>query len=173
MARVMKWAALISFLLTALFALLHFTSLAITFGTTCYHFAMRLLVGHVVNRIMGNKADLTKRWYRLHSFEGRLYQAVKVKKWKGNMPTYEPSFFDPKLHSWEEIAQAMCQAEIIHEVIAVLSFFPLLAAIPFGAFGVFFITSVLAACYDPCFVIMQRYNRPRIIKLISKERAVK
>ena len=89
------------------------------------------------------------------------------------MPTYDPSLFDPKLHSWEEIAQAMCQAELVHETIVVLSFLPLLGAIPFGSFGVFLITSVLAALYDLSFVIMQRFNRPRIMKLIAKERAAK
>lgn len=87
------------------------------------------------------------------------------------MPTYDPTCFDPKLRSWNEIAQAMCQAEIVHEVIVVFSFLPLLAAIPFGAFGVFLITSLLAALYDLCFVIMQRFNRPRILKFIEKERA--
>ena len=52
----------------------------------------------------------------------------------------------------------------------VLSFIPIFAAIPFGALGVFITTSVLAACYDGMFVIMQRYNRPRIVRLIEKRR---
>ena len=86
------------------------------------------------------------------------------------MPTYTPDIFDPKLHSWDEIAQAMCQAEIVHEVIIVLSFLPLLATIPFGAFPIFLITSLLAAMYDASFVIIQRFNRPRILKFIEKER---
>jgi hypothetical protein len=80
---------------------------------------------------------------------------------------------DPTQHSWEEIVQAMCQAEIVHEVIAILSFLPLLGAIPFGAFFVFLVTSVLSALFDLSFVAMQRFNRPRIIKLMKKERSVK
>ena len=179
MAKIMNWTAAISFLLTAVFTGFCLTGFdwalpyAITFGAFFYHFAMRLLVGYILNCTMRNKADYTKAWYRLQSFEIRLYKTLKVKNWKGNMPTYDPNLFDPKLHSWDEIVQAMCQAEIVHEVIAVLSFLPLLAAIPFGSFGVFLITSALAACYDLCFVIMQRYNRPRIIKLMNKERAAK
>ena len=179
MARGMKWLTAVSCLLCAVFTGLKLAgqdwafSYAITFGTFFYHFAMRLLVGHVVDRIMKNRADYSKPRYQLREFEIRLYKTLKVKKWKGNMPTYDPSLFDPKLHSWEEIAQAMCQAEIVHEVIVVFSFLPLLGAIPFGSFGVFLITSVLAALYDLSFVIMQRFNRPRIMKLIAKERAVK
>lgn len=179
MAKVFKWIAAVSLFLTAAFTGLYFSgshwaiSFAITFGTFLYHFAMRLLVGYIIDRVMGNRADLMKKWYQLRPFEVRLYNALQVKKWKGRMPTYEPSLFDPKLHSWEEIAQAMCQAEIVHEVIVVLSFLPLLGAIPFGAFGVFCITSLLAATYDLSFVVIQRFNRPRIIKLIAKERAAK
>ena len=33
------------------------------------------------------------------------------------------------------------------------------------------LSSVIASMYDLTFVIMQRFNRPRIIKLIAKERA--
>ena len=141
---------------------------AITFGTCCYHFAMRLLVGSILDRAMGNKADYRKRWYQPHPLEAQIYRLLRVKQWKGRMPTYDPASFDPRLHSWDEIAQAMCQAEVVHEVIIALSFLPLLGAIPFGTFGVFLITSVLAAGYDLCFVMMQRFNRPRILAIIQK-----
>lgn len=177
MAKVMKGAAAVSLLITVLFAALYFLgsrwalSLAITFGTCFYHFAMRLLVGQIIHRKMQNKADYRKTWYQLLPFENKFCRILKVKQWKGKMPTYDPDVFNPRMHSWEEIVQAMCQAEIVHEVIVVLSFLPLLAAIPFGAFSVFFITSLLAALYDLSFVIMQRFNRPRIIKFIEKERA--
>jgi len=179
MKKAMRRLTAASLLLTVVFVVLcrighsWAVSFAITFGTFLYHFAMRLMVGYGLNRFMKNRADLNKRWYQLRPFEVQLYKALKVKRWKANMPTFDPSLFDPGLHSWSEIAQAMCQAEIVHEIITVLSFLPLLAAIPFGSFGVFLITSVLSALYDLSFVVMQRYNRPRIIKFIEKERAVK
>ena len=87
------------------------------------------------------------------------------------MPTYDPKVFDSKLHTWDEIAQAMCQAELVHEVIVLLSFLPLFAAIPFGAFPVFLITSLISALYDLSFVIMQRYNRPRVVRIFEKRRS--
>ena len=76
---------------------------------------------------------------------------------------------DLKVHTWEEIAGAMCQSEVVHSVIVVLCFVPILATSIWGAFWVFLLTSVLAACIDSMFVIMQRYNRPRVIKLINKK----
>lgn len=177
MARAMKLSAAVFFGFTAVFTGLYWgmydwaMPFAITFATCFYHFAMRLFVGHLINWLMNNRADYRSAWYTLHPFEKKLYKALRVKKWKSNVPTYDPSCFDPKLHSWDEIAQAMCQAEIVHEVIVVLSFVPLLAAIPFGSFWVFAITSLLSALYDLSFVIIQRFNRPRIIKFIEKERA--
>ena len=143
-------------------------TLAITFGTISYHFIMRLFVGCFIDLLLHNHVDYRKRWFRVSAFEEKLYKKIKVKKWKGKMATYDPSCFDSKIHSWNEIAQAMCQAELVHEVIIVFSFLPVFAAIPFGALPVFVITSVLAACFDAMFVVMQRYNRPRITKLLER-----
>ncbi|MBO4355499.1 MAG: hypothetical protein J5850_01430 [Clostridia bacterium] len=80
------------------------------------------------------------------------------------MPAFQPALFDTKIHSWSEIAQAMCQAEVVHEIIVVLSFVPILFSIWVGALPVFLITSILSAGMDLMFVILQRYNRSRVIK---------
>ncbi len=83
------------------------------------------------------------------------------------MPTYDASLFDVKVHSLQEIVQAMCQAELVHEMIVVLSFVPIVAGVWFGAYPVFVITSALAAMLDLMFVMVQRYNRQRVIKLMK------
>lgn len=145
-------------------------TLLITFGTTFYHFAMRLLVGWVFDRRMGNRAEYTKRWYQPRSWEPRLYETLRVKNWKDKLPSYDPTLFSPKVHTWDEIAQAMCQAELVHEACAVLSFLPLFAAVRFGAFPVFFLTSLCGAALDLIFVVMQRYNRPRVVRIAQKRR---
>ncbi len=175
MKKLMMSTAVITVIVTILMVVLFVNfeagflfSLAITFGTIAYHFVMRILVGGIINTIMRNKADYNKKWYRLRPFEEKLYKKLKVKNWKKKMPTYEPELFDIKIHTFDEIAQAMCQAEVVHEVIAVLSFLPLFTVPVFGSFMVFLITSVMSACLDMSFVMMQRYNRPRIIKLIKK-----
>ena len=50
-----------------------------------------------------------------------------------------------------------------------ISFLPLAAAIPLGAFWVFFITSLGGALFDLSLVILQRYNRPRILRLAQRQ----
>lgn len=174
MAKVVKTSACGSLFLTFLFIVFYqrwnmdiFLTLAITFGTIAYHFCMRLLVGLLVELRMHNRTDYRKQWYQLRPFEEKLYVKLGVKKWKDRMPTYEPGLFSLKEHSLEEIVGAMCQAEIVHEIIVLCSFLPILASIPFGELGVFIITSVLAAGFDAMFVMMQRYNRARIVKVIE------
>ena len=166
MPKIMKTVAVAAPVLTEVFAVLYqffpfgaYLSLAITFGTIAYHFVMRLIVGLIYNVTMRNHANYNAAYFRQRSWEKKLYQALHVKQWKGKMPTYSPENFDPTRHSWDEIAQAMCQAELVHETIILLSFLPLLAAIPFGDFRVFFFTSLGGALFDGFFVIMQRFNR--------------
>ncbi len=144
-----------------------FLPLAITFGTTSYHVVMRLLVGLVFGVVMQNKADYKKRRYQVSRHEMAFYEKLNIKDWKRRMPTYDHTLFDPRVHTWEEIAQVMCQAEMIHETIVLLSFLPIAEGIWFGAYPVFIVTSVLAAGCDTLFVMMQRYNRQRIMKLLE------
>ena len=176
MAKIVKGIAAFSLAATVILAISYkvtssgiLLSLAITSGTIAYHFVMRLMVGLAFHATMRNKADYRKRWYQVSKREMAVYEKLKVKQWKRRMPTYDPALFDPRLHTWEEIVQARCQAELVHETIAVLSFLPILAGIWFGEYPVFIVTSVLSAACDMVFVIMQRYNRQRVTKLLNRK----
>lgn len=176
MAKIVKGIAAFSLAATVILAISYKVTssgillpLAITSGTIAYHFVMRLMVGLAFHATMRNKADYRKRWYQVSKREMAVYEKLKVKQWKRRMPTYDPALFDPRLHTWEEIVQPMCQAELVHETIAVLSFLPILAGIWFGEYPVFIVTSVLSAACDIVFVIMQRYNRQRVTKLLNRK----
>lgn len=177
MKKAMKSMMIVAVLATIIFTILYRTtensvmlSLAITAGTISYHFVIRYVVAGIFNRVMQNRADLSKTWYQQRTWEEKLYKKLHVKKWKSKMPTYEPKNFDLRIHTPEEIAGAMCQAELSHEVIVIFSFLPLFTVPAFGAFWVFLITSVLSAMMDLSFAIMQRYNRPRIMKLCKRRK---
>ena len=176
MAKTMKMTAAISLLLTVVFTLLYrFTAskallpLAITAGTVAYHFLVRLLIGYLLDRILRNKVNYRRKWFRVSNSEMRFYRAIRIKKWKQKMPTYAPDVFDPARHSWDEIMQAMCQSELVHETIVLFSFLPIVASVWFGVLAVFLITSLLSAAFDLLFVFMQRFNRTRILKIKAKQ----
>ena len=80
--------------------------------------------------------------------------------------------FDIKKHSMEEIVLATCRSEIVHELNALVSFVSLLFTLFFGDFFVFLFTAIAAACLDLVFVIMQRFNRPRLARMIKKKEKV-
>ena len=174
--KVIKSTTVIAALTTAMLAATyHFfpcgwlLSAAITAGTTFYHFAMRLLVGAVVPRCLHQPSN--HRWFLQRSFEPRLYATLRVKQWKDYMPTYDPASFSLRHNSLEQIVHNSCVSEAVHEVIILLSFIPIAFTFLWGALPVFLITSILSALFDGCFVVMQRYNRPRLLRILSKKEA--
>ena len=173
---VMKLSAAVSGGLTLAFLLADrvfpgtwFFAAAITFGTTCYHFSMRLLVGLLIP-LFFTEVDPARRWFRPRAFEDRLFRFLKIRLWKKHVPTYAPDTFSLNL-PLIQVARTMCISELVHLFILPLSFLPLLLAVPFGEFPVFLITSILAAGIDGVFILLQRYNRPRVLRLLEKKEA--
>lgn len=168
---VMKTAAVVLALVTAVLVGIHLRmpnsavlAAAISCGTTCYHFAMRLLVGYLVPPVKG-----TSRWFRPRRWEASVYRFLGVKNWKRRLPTYDPRQFSLQENTASQVVQNMCGAEVVHEIIMLCSFLPLLTVPLFGEFWVFFITSTLAALFDSLFVMAQRYNRPRLERIVQKQ----
>lgn len=141
---------------------------AISSGMVSYHLLIRFLSPVILTAFFHKKYDYQNRWFRSKAWEAKLYKLIKVKKWKKEALTYDPSEFSTKVHSFAEIANNMCHAELVHELIVLLSFTSLFFAAPFGAFHAFLINAVLAALFDTRFVILQRFNRPRVIRLMDR-----
>ena len=146
-----------------------FLTLFITAVTATYHLGMRMLSGNLWNARLHNHADYRSPWFRVTPREERLYRRMNVRAWKNKLPTWDPESFNPKTHSWDQLAQTTCQSELVHETNVVLSFLPLAAARWVGGLPAFLATSLLAAAADALFVVMQRYNRARIVRLIDRQ----
>jgi len=175
---IMKSIAIGTALSTVIFILLYWLfcwgwllTCAISFGTTAYHFVMRLAVGYTVPKLTGYDFDYQHPWFQPRIWEPAFYKKLNIKNWKGNLPTYAPEQFSMQENRIYQIIQNMCGAEIVHEVIMLLSFLPLLTVPVFGSFPVFLITSTLAALYDSIFVMAQRFNRPRLVRIYEKQEA--
>ncbi len=145
-------------------------SCAITSGLFAYHIMLRFISPVILFFIFHKKYNYKAKWFQEKPWEKRLYDFLKVKKWKNRVMTYNPGDFSLEIHSFDEIVNNMCAAEAVHELIVVLCFTSVLFAIPFGAFPVFFITAVLSALIDCVFVIIQRYNRPRLVRIMEKRK---
>ncbi len=141
-------------------------SMAITCGMLVYHMLIRFLSPAVLCLLCRRHYDPHNGWFRQKAWEPGLYAFLKVKRWKKHMMSYDPKQFSAAHFSAEEIVQNMCHAEAVHVCIIPLSLASVGFAIPFGALPVFLITAVAASLFDLLFVIMQRYNRPRMLRLL-------
>lgn len=171
--KVLIVSAAIFLLLTVLFWILYsavgaeiLLSLYVTFLTVAYHFIMRIAVGITVDLLYRNRDfSYDSPRYRQSAAEKKLYDWIRIRKWKLKLITAQPEQFDIRLRTYDELLHNMTQAEVVHEVIMVLSFAPLALIPVYGAPGVFGITSAAACAVDALFVMIQRFNRPRLLRL--------
>ncbi|MBR2907472.1 MAG: hypothetical protein IKC26_05445 [Clostridia bacterium] len=139
----------------------------ITAFTIVYHFWGRILLGNLTKLF---RIHHGQRWFRELGFEKRLYKLLRVRKWKEKVLTYDPDAYDVKKHTLEELADTMSKSEIDHWVNELLSLSTLLFALLWGEFWIFALTAALAMVFDAQFIIVQRYNRPCVLRLMARRK---
>lgn len=139
----------------------------ITAFTIMYHFWGRIIMGNVTKLFMKHIRH-NQWWFKERKFEKKLYKVLRVKKWKDKALTYNPESFSLKKHSLEEIANTMAKSEIDHWINEIISLTTILFAIFWGELWIFLLTAIFAMIFDAQFIVIQRYNRPRIIKMLEK-----
>lgn len=127
---------------------------------------------------MGNVSKLFKPnpkswWFREKPFEKKLYKLLRVKKWKGKALTYNPEAFSLKTNSLDDVAMIMVKSELDHWINQIISLLSVLFSLIWGRFAIFLITAICAMLFDGQFIVIQRYNRPRIMKVIAREKKQK
>ena len=141
--------------------------LGIVTFTIVYHFWVRLIMGNV-SKLFKKHINYNQWWFKERKFEKKLYKFLRVKEWKGKALTYNPETFSLKENSLEEIVNTMTKSEVDHWINEVISLSTLLFTIPWGGFWAFLISAIFAMVFDSQFIIIQRYNRPRIVKILEK-----
>ena len=139
----------------------------VTAFTIMYHLWVRIIMGNV-SKIFKKHINYNQWWFKEKTFEKKFYEFLKVKKWKRKALTYNPELFSLKDYSLQEIANTMCKSEVDHWINEVISLSTLLFACAWGEFWIFLITAIAAMIFDAQFIVIQRYNRPRIIKILEK-----
>ena len=140
----------------------------ITAFTIMYHFWVRIIMGNV-SKLIKKYINYKQWWFKEKAFERNLYKLLRVKEWKGKALTYNPESFSLKENSLEEIANTMVKSEIDHWINEVISLSTLLFIIPWGQAWAFIISAIAAMIFDSQFIIIQRYNRPRVLRILEKE----
>ena len=135
--------------------------------TILYHFWLRILMGKVTKRFA---IDYRAWWFKERSFEKKLYKILKVRKWKGKVLTYDPDAFLIEKHGYEGVANAMAKAETDHWINELISLSTMLFPLLWGAPWLFISTAVVGMLFDMQFIVVQRFHRPIITRVIDKEK---
>ncbi len=131
-----------------------------------YHFGLRLLEGAITNKLSINYAH---PWYKTKKFEKRLYKTLKVRKWKDKVLTFEPDKYDFKNRTLDELATTMAKSELDHWINEVISLSSILFIFIWGCAPAFIITAIIAMLFDAQFIVVQRYNRPIVLRLMKRK----
>lgn len=143
---------------------------------TAFWVGLHFGVGALITRFAPAKLfDCRRPFYCPHGFERNLYRTLRVARWKSLLPTY--GTFDKRhLKSitpnyLAQFAEETCRAEVIHWCIGILGFssvgFAFLLEDPKTYLPLFLsIAAVLFATQLP-FIFIQRFNRPRLLRLID------
>ena len=138
-----------------------------------FHLCMGLVV-FLIGRL------LPRRWIREDKFpyksfrfekNGEIYHKIKIMQWKTKLPDasliiskFLPKFLPAKrLENQEKIPvliKETCVAEATHSVAAILGFIPVFI---WGGVGAW-LSAILFFAYNLPYVLMQRFNRPRLIR---------
>ncbi len=146
-----------------------FLTLGIIAMLTSYHLIIRLFIGSLTGKLPLDKFDPNAARFRELPFEKRLYRLLRVKKWKDRAPTYDISEFSTIYHTYGELARTTCRAETTHWLCVLASLVTISFTAWFGALPAFVITAVFGALVDMAFIVIQRYNRPRLVKLAERK----
>ena len=140
----------------------------VTAFTIMYHFWVRIIMGNV-SKLFKKHINYKQKWFKEKKFEKKLYKILHVKNWKDKAFTYNPENFSVQNHSLEEIANTMAKSELDHWVNEIIALSTIMFGFIWGKLPLFIITAVAAMIFDSQFIIIQRYNRPRIVKLLARQ----
>lgn len=133
-----------------------------------YHFGLRIFMGEVTRRFAINYRH---GWYKRRSFEMPLYRLLRVRKWKDKVLTFDPAAYDFENRTLEQLATTMAKSELDHWINEVISVVSMAFVLIWGCLPAFLISAVVAMLFDAQFIIVQRYNRPIVLRLMERQKS--
>lgn len=105
---------------------------------------------------------------------GRFYERLRIRKWKDRLPDMSrlcPDMVKKKVTgatdaaALEKLICETCVAEAVHAVLFVLSFG---CAVIWPSAGGWLVSAAAALLGNLPYIVIQRYNRPRLVKLLAR-----
>lgn len=141
----------------------------------CFRYLITMsIITFFVGRVLPKKWFCYDRFpYRVYSFEkgGEIYNRINIRSWQKKVPDMSKVFthiMPPKKLTSENcknmprMIQETCVAEFIHAVNCILGFYCLKI---FPGIGGIIVVFIYAVVFNLPYILIQRYNRPRLIRL--------
>lgn len=160
-------------------------ALKITVFSTVFYTALNIGLAYLVRIFPKRLYNPDLSFYTEHSFEKQLYKKLRVAKWKDKFPErgrmvgfskkslkspHDPAYID-------QFIMETCIGEFVHYLWGIFGFLslPLTFLVDGTAkhIHVFIIIATLNLLVQLFFSIIQRYNRPRLIRIRNKLSAKK
>ncbi len=144
--------------------------LGVVFLAAAYHMIVRLVAGTFCDGALENGIDTENHWFADSDMEQSLYRVLGVKHWKNRLPAPDAWKYSLKKRSLEDVIAETCRTELVHEIGIVMSLLSIFLSILFGYLWFFILTAALGVLFDLGFVMVQRYNRPRLMNTAKEKR---
>ena len=117
-----------------------------------------------------------RKIYTVHKWESKLYNRLKINKWKDIIPELGclAGFVKTKVESDDpsyllKFAEETVYAEVMHTLSAILSFTILLIPPYDLMFNITFWIAIVSFGLNILPIFVQRYNRPRLLRMYYRE----
>ena len=137
-----------------------------------FYLAATGIFGFLLGRLLPKRWFSAERFpFRSQPWEEKLYRLLRVKQWQNTLPDMSrilPKLMPPKKMTADygsrlpRMLQETCVAEFIHVLLSILGFGAVF--IVGGAWG-WIISIVYFLAGNLPYIIIQRYNRPRLLRL--------
>ena len=134
------------------------------------------ILGFLLGRIVPKRWFCADRFpFRVRPWEQKLYQALRVKQWQNKVPDMSRIFsklMPPKrltpemMEELPRMIEETCVAELIHALLS-LTGLGFLWIVP-GVWGALW-TAAYILLGNVAYIMIQRYNRPRLQKLLAMQ----
>ena len=149
----------------------------VNFWKCVIYYAGTGIVGFILGRLLPkNRFDPESVWFRCHRFEqnGKIYEKLRIKRWQNRVPDMSKIFpwampakklssdFKTQL---PRMLEETCVAEFIHWLLCLTGLYGLTL---WPGPGGLILYILYVAVFNLPFILIQRYNRPRLLRLLHK-----
>ncbi len=142
-------------------------ALLLTAEILAYHVIIRIIWGVITNHLPDSFFHPEKKIYCSYGWEKNIHKLLHVKKWKEHVPVFDIHQWDIRERGIDSVIAASCRAELDHATNILLGYVVLLPVffLQRWAISAWLVAAIGASLFDGVFVTIQRFNRPRLMRL--------